>query len=265
MPILPCIHYLLVSEFSSIILEVANCTLSRKVWKEGKKYIKKPLENELGKHYHTLLQGKKSFVAAKRLLYRNRENRDRRQEMIIARRQYKKIKYTVFKYNKRDKLEKIAHLENKDPKAFWTGIKKIISPTNDSSNNITPNRWIEHFSNLLNIKQNDSSFLDYINSSLPTIEKEMLGRGPLDDDFSIQEVQGCLKSAKNGKASGPDRIRNEMLKAGDSTFQEALRYVFNKILAAGIYPDVWKMSYLSPIFKAGDTEDPNNYRGGGSR
>ncbi len=120
-------------------------------WRKGKKLIKKPLEKELGKHYHISQQGKKSFVASRRLLNRDRLNRDRRQEMIVARQKYKKIKYTVFKYNKRDKLEKIAHLENKDPKAFWSGIKKIINPNKDSSNSITPMRWIEHFSKLLKI------------------------------------------------------------------------------------------------------------------
>ncbi len=113
----------------------------------------------------------------------------------------------------------------------------------------------------MNIKNKGSSFLDYISSSLPLIEKEMAGNGPLDNDFSIEEVRQCLKCAKNGKASGPDKIRNEMLKAGDSDFQNTLRHIFNAILKSSIYPDSWKMSYLSPIFKAGDTEDPNNYRG----
>ncbi len=36
--------------------------------------------------------------------------------MIVARRKYKKIKYVVFKYSKRDKLAKLASSENKDPK-----------------------------------------------------------------------------------------------------------------------------------------------------
>ena len=52
-----------------------------------------------------------------------------------------------------------------------------------------------------------------------------------------------------------------MLKAGDSTFQETLQYVFNEILKSGIYPTSWKVSHLTAIFKAGDVEDPNNYRG----
>ena len=150
-------------------------------------YLKKPLENELGKHFHILQENKKSLVAARRNFNNDKSNRDRRQEFIIARRKYKKIKYTVFKYNKRDKLEKIAHLENKDPKVFWSSIKKIISPGHDSANNVTPNSWVEHFAKLLNIKNKGSSFLDYISSSLPLIEREMAGNGPLDNDFSIED------------------------------------------------------------------------------
>ncbi len=52
-----------------------------------------------------------------------------------------------------------------------------------------------------------------------------------------------------------------MLKAGDISFQETLRHVFNKILESSSYPSCGKVSYLTAIFKAGDVEDPNNYRG----
>ena len=65
--------------------------------------------------------------------------------MIVARRQYKRIKYMVFKYNKTDKLQKLAQIENKDPKAFWTGVKKIISPLQETSHNIDPDSWVVEY------------------------------------------------------------------------------------------------------------------------
>ena len=76
--------------------------------------------------------------------------------------------------------------------------------------------------------------MDYVNSSLPIIENNMSRNGPLDKDISIEEVKWCIKRAKNGKAAGPDKIRNEMIKSGDHEFQEILRYIFNKILRAGV-------------------------------
>ncbi len=94
----------LLMDFKSIILDVAVNTLSSKVGKRGNKYIKKPLELELGPHFNTLKKGKKCFTSARRLYNKDKQNRYRRHEMIVARRQYKKIKYMVFRYNKIDKL-----------------------------------------------------------------------------------------------------------------------------------------------------------------
>ena len=30
---------------------------------------------------------------------------------------------------------------------------------------------------------------------------------------------------------------------------------------SGIFPQLWSVGYISPVFKAGDAGDPNNYRG----
>jgi hypothetical protein len=37
--------------------------------------------------------------------------------------------------------------------------------------------------------------------------------------------------------------------------------IFNAILKTGIYPKSWKESFTIPIYKSGDKNDPNNYRG----
>jgi hypothetical protein len=37
--------------------------------------------------------------------------------------------------------------------------------------------------------------------------------------------------------------------------------IFNVILKTGIYPKSWKESFTIPIYKSGDKNDPNNYRG----
>ena len=37
--------------------------------------------------------------------------------------------------------------------------------------------------------------------------------------------------------------------------------VFNGILQSGIFPTAWAVAVLVPIFKRGNPEDPNKYRG----
>ena len=37
--------------------------------------------------------------------------------------------------------------------------------------------------------------------------------------------------------------------------------LFNTILRSGIYPNAWKINFITPIFKRGGGNDPSNYRG----
>ena len=67
---------------------------------------------------------------------------------------------------------------------------------------------------------------------------------------------------KNGKAIGNDGISNEMIKCFVQTrFVDVVRDLFNAILAKTYFPKLWKINYISPIFKSDDAFDPNNSRG----
>lgn len=41
---------------------------------------------------------------------------------------------------------------------------------------------------------------------------------------------------------------------------EPLTFIFNCSLRAGLFPDIWKHSFISPIFKSGNSTDVKNYR-----
>ena len=84
----------------------------------------------------------------------------------------------------------------------------------------------------------------------------------LNDPITMKELEDFLNSSSNGKASGPDHIKNEFLK---QLSEEGLRFVlsfFNKILDSGIIPEDWTVGVILPLFKnKGSPEDPSNYRG----
>ena len=63
------------------------------------------------------------------------------------------------------------------------------------------------------------------------------------------------------KSCGADGILNEMIKYTDHKFKLAILKLFNIILTAGIFPDIWNQGLITPIYKNGDKFDPNNYRG----
>ncbi len=102
--------------------------------------------------------------------------------------------------------------------------------------------------------------MEYIQSSLPVIEKEAMNNGHLDYEITLEELKKNLKRVKNGKSTGPDRISNEMIKNDGETLLVAISYTYNIIIKYGEYPAVWKKSIITPIHKSANINDPNNYR-----
>ena len=75
------------------------------------------------------------------------------------------------------------------------------------------------------------------------------------------ELRKALTLLKNHKAPGCDRITGEYLKAFAESFGDILLKIFQKLFAQNIYPSEWISNFLKPIYKKGDSLDPDNYRG----
>ena len=250
----------LLSDFKDIVLSVANETFPIKICKNN--IIESPLREELGKEYKPLGEAKRKFNSARKAMYREKGNFNRRHTFIIARREYKKIKYLIFNKNKMNNLVKLAKIQASDPGKFWKTVKKITSTRPAVSGQIGPQTWVHYFKDLLNVKSDrNSQFLEYIKHSLKVVENNLGQEGPIDNIITMAELEKVLKGVKNKKSPGPDMITNEMLKAGDGHFRQAMLFVFNAILKSGKYPTVWQNSLITPVFKSGDNEDPQNYRG----
>ena len=57
-------------------------------------------------------------------------------------------------------------------------------------------------------------------------------------------------------------INNEMIKCIVQTkFIEIVLWVFNIILDKSLFPHIWKIGYIVPVFKGEDSFDTSNYRG----
>ena len=76
-----------------------------------------------------------------------------------------------------------------------------------------------------------------------------------------KELIEISNKLKNGKASGLDSISNEMIKSFLKCHSDSFVNLFNKLLIFGYFPQCWNDGYISPIYKSGETTDPNNYRG----
>ncbi|KAF2362551.1 Reverse transcriptase domain [Trinorchestia longiramus] len=75
-----------------------------------------------------------------------------------------------------------------------------------------------------------------------------------------------LEKLKNSSAfqihmsTGPDGLGPRILKETAEVISEPLTNIFNRSLEARIVPEDWKQANVTPIFKKGNKQAPNNYR-----
>ena len=75
-----------------------------------------------------------------------------------------------------------------------------------------------------------------------------------------EEVFKLLSTHKTNTASEPDGISGTMLCRTAASIAPALTNLFKLSLSSSTVPDEWKLSNVTPIFKAGDATEASNYR-----
>ena len=123
----------------------------------------------------------------------------------------------------------------------------------DDTDGISPKRWIEHFSKLLNSSKGREPSPD--SSAFASFEPV------LDCMISKDEMKEALQDLKKGKSPGLDQVLLEYLIILAETHEVVLLKLLNKIFSEHIYPTCWTINFLKPIFKKGDKCDTDNYRG----
>ncbi len=66
---------------------------------------------------------------------------------------------------------------------------------------------------------------------------------PANDNYIAKAIK------QNGKVPGPDKIPTMLIKDAVDQINKPLTMVFNLSLQKGIFPDVWKLARVTPIFK----------------
>ena len=115
--------------------------------------------------------------------------------------------------------------------------------------------------NLLNYRF--SKLGDYLGEQRPytSLRKTI----KIKDEFTFQPISlfECKKQIKNlniNKPLGPSKIPAWALKDSINVISEPLTFLINAFITEGKFPNHLKQAYVTPIFKKGDCEEPNNYR-----
>ena len=78
--------------------------------------------------------------------------------------------------------------------------------------------------------------------------------------FDSGSVFKIISGLKSNSAAGPDSIPACLLKNLKTVISYPLSVIFNLILQTGVVPDEWKRAIVTPVFKKGNSSEPNNYR-----
>ena len=74
------------------------------------------------------------------------------------------------------------------------------------------------------------------------------------------EIISLIRKIDPNKATGSDGISGQMLLLCDESVTLPLQIIFKNILKTSIYPTIWKLANVTPVFKNGDKQLIKNYR-----
>ena len=188
-------------------------------------------------------------------------------QFINQKKIFKKLVKQKSRESRNALLQEISSCEQKNPKKFWSLLRKLRGSKQGNKTPIDISQWSDYFRNLhnpaekANLSTSDETFeksiLDKLDQNIGQDNNDEI----LNTPFELDEVQQAMRMLKARKAPGLDNINNEMLIAGAKHLIPHICKLFNIIRESEMYPNAWSEGYIVPIFKTGDKTDPTNYRG----
>ena len=174
---------------------------------------------------------------------------------------YKKELDVTLKLSKKLYFERKIVETSKNMRERWDTIRLLINRqrNNTSACPVSPNLLGQHF----------STIADKLNSKLPKTNFEVLNQSNYNNNIhfsfvgvSADIIYDTIRKLDCNKGPGPDEISAKLLKETALVIAPHLSLIFNECVNQGIYPNIFKISKCTPIFKGGDLDpmDPISYR-----
>ena len=146
---------------------------------------------------------------------------------------------------------KLNEIENSldNPTKFWKTWKNSKETHIEKKPpEISSQDWYKHFQNL-HTESNDKQLPKDTNTETAHTTSDPDKESPkLNEAFSEEEFMKCIKS-------------NEMIKNSPKPILDILNKFINLCLHKSFIPSSWCLDLISPFYKDGTHNDPNNYRG----
>ena len=165
-----------------------------------------------------------------------------------------------------NRLKVINNSRGINSKMFWNLIRQIKKSNsedlyaikNQNGEKIFNEKDIKQYTELyykeLYSKRTSStyhkSWTEFIEKEIEKLhENRKHEKDKMNDPINEKEVQQAIKSLKNNKSTGPDKVKNEFIKYGGRELTKALSQTFNKIFENETIPISWNKSNTINIDK----------------
>ena len=88
-----------------------------------------------------------------------------------------------------------------------------------------------------------------------TQEESSMRFAPVGCNYVLKAIQHL----KNGKELGPDKIPIMLIQDLTDLISQPLTLIFNSSLRKSVFPYIWKMAKVTPIFKSGSRTEAVDY------
>ena len=240
-----------VETLTNFLREKANTIFGKNITINTNKKINKSAKHKPKWFDEGCFSAKQEFTKSRNVFTRNK-NDENRITFTKARTKYNRVRQKArhkFKMSEGQRLEKIAKTQ---PKKFWKSIKKCYHKSKDNNNNIKLDDLYDHFNNLLGQEPEIKP---------ENVEFDTVQNDELDCPITEEEVRKAVFKQNNGKASGPDDLTAEIIKASYDIISPYLVSIYNNLFDNAEYPESWGLGFIVPIFKGGDKNIPKTYRG----
>ena len=163
---------------------------------------------------------------------------------------YKKLEIRLKRQYKRHDGDMKEYLRKYNPKEFHKYFQKSKKHV---SENVSLNQFVRHFSDIGQCGRDNSDAIDDNTFETSVFEE-------LDCSISEDEIVITINNLKRNKC-GEDCMLNELFKDCKDIMVSYLLKLFNGVFLSGFFPESWSKGCIVPIFKKGDVNDTNNYRG----
>ena len=185
--------------------------------------------------------------------------------------EYYQLQYSQIRRNTKNMMNAayinyISQVENSissDPSSFWSFINS------KKSTNMLPDVLKSGDSEYSDPKEVSNAFADFFSSVYSTpstpnsLDNAHTYRSNTNislDKLSDQSIMMALTKLKNRPTCGPDGVPCFFVRDCRQALIAPLSFLFNLSLKSMTFPDIWKETRITPVFKKGDSGDITNYR-----